>query len=250
METKKVKLLNLYVDNFSQKELLEQVEERIVQKRVSNLIFVNVDVTVKSEADPYLEHIINEADFAMVDGMPLVWISHLFKRPLKEKVSGSDFVPELCREAARNHWDLYILGGMDGVPERAAANLKKRIPEIQVCGVYSPPRGFETDENELKRIKSQISAAAPDILLVCLGCPKQEKFIYEHYQEYGAMVSICAGATVDFLAGTVKRCPRWISNIGMEWFYRFLQEPRRLFKRYFMDDLKVFLMILKYWPKK
>ena len=105
---------------------------------------------------------------------------------------------------------------------------------------------FEKDKEELSKIKKMIAEASPEILIVCFGCPKQEKFIYEHSREYGALLSICAGATVDFLAGTVKRCPRWISSIGMEWFYRFLKEPRRLFKRYFVDDLRILAMVFKY----
>ena len=91
-----------------------------------------------------------------------------------------------------------------------------------------------------------ISLAKPDLLFVCFGCPKQEKWVYDNYKKYDAKVSICAGATVDFLAGNVKRAPKWMSNIGLEWFYRFLQEPKRLFKRYFIDDMKIIKLIFKY----
>ena len=91
-----------------------------------------------------------------------------------------------------------------------------------------------------------ISDVHPDILITCFGCPKQEKWIYENYRKYDAKVSICAGATVDFLAGNVKRAPRWMSEHGFEWFYRFLQEPNRMFKRYFIDDMKVIKLIRKY----
>ena len=246
MRENKEKLLNLYVDNLSQKELLFEAEKRIMGRTPSQMVFVNVDVAVKADKDEYLRKIINEADFAMVDGMPLVWISYLYGRPLKEKVSGSDFVPALCREAADKGWKIFLLGGAEGVPQRAAANLKQRIPNITICGTYSPPMQFEKDKEELAKIKRMIAEASPEILIVCFGCPKQEKFIYEHSREYGALLSICAGATVDFLAGTVKRCPRWISSIGMEWFYRFLKEPRRLFKRYFVDDLRILAMVFKY----
>ena len=91
-----------------------------------------------------------------------------------------------------------------------------------------------------------ISEVNPDILIACFGCPKQEKWIYENIGKYRAKVSICAGATVDFLAGNVKRAPLWMSENGLEWFYRFLQEPKRMFKRYFVDDMKIFKLILKY----
>ena len=91
-----------------------------------------------------------------------------------------------------------------------------------------------------------INRAKPDLLFACLGCPKQEKWIVKNIDKYNAKVSICAGATVDFLAGNIKRAPKWMSNCGLEWFYRFLQEPKRLFKRYFIDDVKILKLIKKY----
>lgn len=244
----KRELLGLRVDNMTCRELLNQVEERIGKRSASYIVFVNSDVAVKAEKDKELHRIIHEADFAMVDGKPLVWIAKAHGKPLKEKVSGSDFVPALCREAAERGWSVFLLGGERGVPEEAAGRLKSCFPPLHIVGMYSPPRGFERDKEEVRRIKEIVLKAAPDILVVCFGCPKQEKFIYEHYREYGAYISICAGATVDFLAGRVKRCPRWMSDVGLEWFYRFMKEPRRLFKRYFIDDMKIFLMAYKYRP--
>ena len=110
----------------------------------------------------------------------------------------------------------------------------------------APPLGFENDESELYKINQMITDAHPDLLIGCLGCPKQEKWIYENYMKYDATVSVCAGATVDFLAGNIKRAPRWMSDHGLEWFYRFLQEPKRMFKRYFVDDVKILGLIRKY----
>ena len=91
-----------------------------------------------------------------------------------------------------------------------------------------------------------ISNAHPDLLIACFGCPKQEKWIYENYKKYDAKVSICAGATVDFLAGNINRAPKWMSEHGFEWFYRFMKEPKRMFKRYFIDDVKIIGLIRKY----
>ena len=120
------------------------------------------------------------------------------------------------------------------------------MPGINIVGTYAPPIGFEKDTDELEKINSLISEAAPDILVSCFGCPKQEKWIYENYQNYNATVSVCAGATVDFLAGNVKRAPKWMSEHGLEWFYRFLCEPKRLFKRYFVNDVKILRLMWKY----
>ena len=115
-----------------------------------------------------------------------------------------------------------------------------------MVGNYAPPFGFEKDEEELAKINKMISDVHPDLLITCFGCPKQEKFIYENYQKYDALVSICAGATVDFLAGNIKRAPKWMSKCGLEGLYRFFKEPKKLFKRYFVDDVKIIKLIWKY----
>ena len=210
---------------------------------------MNSDVIAKAERDSYLGKIVKSADLALTDGMPLIWISRLHGRAIREKVSGSDLVPRLCELAAQKGFRIFLLGGETGVPEMAAANLCRAFPDVRIVGTDSPPVGFEREEKELARIREKISAVHPDILLCCLGCPKQERFVYENSALYDATVSICAGATMDFLAGRVKRCPGWMSAWGLEWFYRFLKEPRRLFKRYFVDDMQIFRMALAYWPR-
>ena len=147
------------------------------------------------------------------------------------------------------HCFFFILGGKDGVAEQAKQKLEEKHPGIKVVGTYAPPVGFEKDEAELEKTNAVISQASPDLLIACLGCPKQEKFIYENIEKYDARVSVCAGATVDFLAGNVKRAPKWMSDHGLEWFYRFTQEPKRLFKRYFVDDVKILGLAFKYAKK-
>ena len=148
--------------------------------------------------------------------------------------------------AAQMGYSIFIIGGAEGIADRAKENLERDLPGIRIAGTYAPPYGFEKDEAELCRINEMISDVHPDIVIACFGCPKQEKWIYENYQKYDGIVSICAGATVDFLAGNVKRAPRWMSEHGLEWFYRFLQEPKRMFKRYFIDDVKILGLIWKY----
>ena len=168
------------------------------------------------------------------------------KHPVKEKISGADLIRVLCKRAAQKGYSVFILGGAEGVPEAAAENVKKEFPGIRIAGAYAPEWGFEKDQGQLDKINAMISEAHPDLLFACLGCPKQEKWIYENYKKCGALVCLCAGAAVDFLAGRVKRAPAWMSRCGLEWFYRFLKEPGRLFKRYFIDDMKIFGLIWKY----
>ena len=249
MNTHKQPFMAIHVNNLSLQEAADAIGHFINEKRKAYVVEVNTDVMIKIEEDPHLRQITNEADLVLIDGQPLVWISKLHKRPIKEKVSGSDLSIELCRRAAEKGHTLFILGGKDGIAEQAKARMEAKYPGLQIVGTYAPPFGFEKDEQELSRIREMISALQPDIVLACFGCPKQEKWIYENYRTIDAGVFLCAGATVDFLAGNVKRAPAWISRVGLEWFYRFLKEPKRLFKRYFVDDMKIFGLLIKYWQK-
>lgn len=242
----KQQLLNTYVNNLTMSETIDAVEELIKSEKKSYVLAINVDVVIKIENDPYLKKIVDNADMVLVDGKPLVWISNFYGKPLKAKISGSDLVPLLCEEASKKQYSIFIIGGKEGVAEQAKQNLEKRLPGIRIVGTYAPTYGFEKNDAELNKINTLISEAKPDLLIACFGCPKQEKWIFENISKYDAKVSICAGATVDFLAGNIKRAPRWMSEHGLEWLYRFLQEPKRMFKRYFIDDMKIFRLILKY----
>lgn len=243
---KKQPLLNTYVNNFDMSEALDAIESLIESGKKSYVVAINVDVVIKIEEDSYLKEITDNADIVLVDGKPLVWIANYYNRPVKEKVSGSDLVPLLCARAAEKQHSIYIIGGKEGIAQKAKERLEKLYAGITIVGTYSPPFGFEKDEDELNKINQQITNVKPDIVIACFGCPKQEKWIYENYQKYDAKVSVCAGATVDFLAGNVNRAPKWMSEHGLEWFYRFTQEPKRMFKRYFVDDVKIIKLIRKY----
>lgn len=242
----KQKLLNTYVNNLYMAEAIQEIEDYINTDKKAYVVAVNVDVIIKIEKDRQLKELTDKADMVLVDGQPLIWISKFHKCPVKAKISGSDLVPQLCLTAAAKGYSIFILGGGEGIAEKAKKNLEKKHPGIKIVGTYAPPMGFEKNQDELNKINEMITEKSPDILIACLGCPKQEKFIYENIDKYNAKVSVCAGATVDFLAGNVKRAPRWMSNHGLEWFYRFLQEPRRMFKRYFVDDLKILHLCFKY----
>ena len=239
-------LLNTYVNNVNMDEAIQAIEDMIASEKKSYIVAINVDVVMKIENDSYLKEITDKADMVLVDGKPLEWIAKWHKRPIKAKISGSDLVPILCKRAAEKGYSVYIIGGKEGIAEKAKQNLERDLPGIRIVGTYAPPFGFEKNENELNKINSMISDTHPDLLIACFGCPKQEKWRYENYHKYDAKVSVCAGATVDFLAGNVNRAPKWMSNHGLEWFYRFLQEPKRMFKRYFVDDVKIIKLIRKY----
>ncbi|MCI6698766.1 MAG: WecB/TagA/CpsF family glycosyltransferase [Lachnospiraceae bacterium] len=243
---KKQPLLNTFVNNVSMNETIQAIEGMIAEKKKSYIVAINVDVVLKIEHDQYLKKITDGADMVLVDGQPLVWISKWHKHPVKAKISGSDLVPRVCEVAAKKGYTMYIIGGKVGIAEKAKKNLERQLPGINIVGTFAPPFGFEKDQKELDNINAMITAVHPDILVACFGCPKQEKWVYENYQKYDATVSICAGATVDFLAGNIDRAPKWMSDHGLEWFYRFTKEPKRLFKRYFIDDVEILKLLRKY----
>lgn len=243
-------LLNTSVNNINMRETVDEIEKMILLGRESYIVPINVDVVIKIEKDAYLKRIVDNADMVLVDGQPLIWISKWHRRPVCARISGSDLVPALCEKASQKGYSVFIIGGKEGVAEKAKANLEKLYAGIHIAGTYSPPFGFENDEDEIEKINYMIKDRHADILIACFGCPKQEKWIYENYKKYGVKVSVCAGATVDFLAGNVKRAPKWMSDHGLEWLYRFCQEPKRLFKRYFIDDIRIVGLVIKYRNRK
>lgn len=227
-----VALLGIPFDAVNSSEAVDCIARMIASGRPHYPVTANVDFTVQALADVELRRILAEADLVLCDGMPLVWASRLLGNPLPERVAGSDLVPRLLAESERRGWRVFLLGGTDSSLARAADNVRSRHPNLQLVGTYSPPFRplLEMDHEE---ILDRVRAARPDILLVSFGCPKQEKWINMHFRKSGVPVSIGVGATIDFLAGSVRRAPRWMQRFGLEWIFRLLQEPRRLFRRYF-----------------
>lgn len=242
----RIKFMNTCIDNLTMSETLNEIDKLIQKKNCSYVVTPNVDHIVRLEKDEELQKVYKNASLSLTDGKPLIWISKWYKTPIKEKISGSDLFPRVCQLAANKNYTMYLLGAAEGVADTAARNLMKKYPGLNVVGTYSPPFGFEKNEQEMNKIKTQIQEVHPDILIVGLGCPKQEKFMYYHCKELGVPISFGLGASIDFEAGNIKRAPKWMSNHGLEWLYRFSKEPKRLFKRYFVDDLKIIQVARKY----
>lgn len=242
----RIKFMNTNIDNLTMAETLHEIDKLIQKKNCSYVVTPNVDHIVRLEKNEELQKVYKNASLILTDGKPLIWISKWYKTPIKEKISGSDLFPRVCQLAANKNYTMYLLGAAEGVADTAARNLMKKYPGLNIVGTYSPPFGFEKNEQEMNKIKTQIQEVHPDILIVGLGCPKQEKFMYYHCKELGVPISFGLGASIDFEAGNIKRAPKWMSNHGLEWLYRFSKEPKRLFKRYFVDDLKIIQVARKY----
>lgn len=233
-----IALLGVPFDNVTSADSLRIIGEMIASGESHYAATANVDFVVQAQGDIELRRILADADLVLCDGMPLVWASRLMGNPLPERVTGSDLVPQLLAEAERKGWRVFFLGGKEESLALAAKNVRARHPRLQLVGAYSPPFKplLEMDHED---ILQRLREARPDILLVAFGCPKQEKWIRMHSKQAGVPFSIGVGATIDFLAGSVRRAPLWMQRAGLEWIFRLLQEPRRLFRRY-VTDLWVF----------
>ncbi|MFP4173863.1 MAG: WecB/TagA/CpsF family glycosyltransferase [Candidatus Hydrogenedentota bacterium] len=224
-------------------ELCAAIGERIRQRTPGFVVTPNVDHICLFHRRADMRAAYREAFLALPDGIPLLWAARLLGRPLKEKLSGSDLVPSLSAWAAKEGHSVFCFGAAEGVAEKAAQKLQEQYPGLKVAGVYSPPLGFEGDPMENRRAIDAIRKARPDICFVALGCPKQELWLLEHYEDIGVPVSLGIGAGLDFVAGKVRRAPRCVQRIGLEWLWRLLQEPRRLWRRYLVEDALFFSLV-------
>ena len=242
----RIRFMNTEVDNLTMQEALNAIDDLIMKNCNAYVVTPNVDHIIQLERGGELTEVYKHANLILTDGKPLIWISKWYRTPIKEKISGSDLFPQLCALAAKKRYRMFFLGAAEGVAAKAAENLKKKYHGLQVVGTYSPPFGFENNEEEMNKIKSIIKASSPHILIVGLGCPKQELFILHHREELGVPISLGLGGSLDFEAGNIKRAPRWMANHGLEWLYRITQDPKRLAKRYLIDDRKIFSLAIKY----
>ena len=242
----RMKFMNTEIDNLTMEETLQAIDQLIQEDKSAYVVTPNVDHIVQLETNEDLQGVYANASLILTDGKPLLWIAKWYGIPIKEKVSGSDLFPLLCDMAAKKGYKMFFLGAAEGVAAKAAENLAKRYKGLQVVGTYSPPYGFEKNQEEMEKIKSIIKGSKPDILIVGLGCPKQEKFMYHQCKELEVPISIGLGASFDFEAGNIKRAPRWMSDHGLEWLFRITQDPKRMAKRYLVDDRKIFGLAIKY----
>jgi exopolysaccharide biosynthesis WecB/TagA/CpsF family protein len=241
-----IELFNIRIHNVDMSEAVERIRAWAIAKKRAFVVTPNVDHVVKLRSDPEFLEIYRKADLVLADGMPLVWVSKLAGKPLKEKVSGSDLFLELCEDAEKNGLSIFLLGSASKeIVEATAARLKEKHPGLKIAGAYSPSFGFEKRPEENEAIENMINAAKPDMLFVGVGAPKQEKWISAHGSRIEAGVALGVGASFDFVAGSVKRAPVWMQRSGLEWLFRVIMEPKRMFKRYFIDDFAFFGMTLK-----
>jgi N-acetylglucosaminyldiphosphoundecaprenol N-acetyl-beta-D-mannosaminyltransferase len=248
MET--IVLAGVRINNITLNETIAHIEKLISRKERAWIVTPNAAHIVLLQSDVEFKQLYDEANLVLPDGMPLVWVSRCLGKPLIEKVSGSDLLPETCKVSAMKGYRVFFLGGNPGVADKAKNVLMQRYKCLKIVGTYSPPFGFDNDSKENAKIISMINEARPDILFVGLGTPKQEKWIYKNRNLYSPCVSIGIGASFDFVAGTVKRAPVWMQKYCLEWFWRFIHEPRRLWRRYLIYNTLFLKLALKDYFKR
>lgn len=234
----RVDLFGVSIDAVSMDEAVRRVLSWIDEpfKACRYVVTPNADHTVMLQEHQGLRDAYLKADMVLADGFPVILASRLLGRRLPERVAGSDLVPAVFAAAdPKRPLRTFLLGAAPGVAERAAERVEATWPGVDVVDTYSPPFGFEHDEVEQERILTLVRAARPDVLVVGLGAPKQEVWVHKQRGKIEASVVLCVGATIDFLAGERSRAPVWLQRIHLEWFYRMMGEPRRLFWRYARD---------------
>lgn len=245
LANERVPIAGVPVDNVDMNGAIARIEELISSGTGAYVVTPNVDHIVRLQHDHEFMEVYRHADLVVADGMPLIWASRYLGTPLVARVTGADLFPKLCHVAGSRGYRIFLFGALPGAAETAAQKLIDSDPRIVVAGTYCPPYGFEHDEVENKNCIDRIRRARPDILFVGLGAPKQEKWIYRHRDELGVPVSVGVGAAIDFMAGFVRRAPRFVQNAGIEWLWRIMMEPRRLWRRYLVDDPVFFYYVWK-----
>lgn len=237
---KKINLLNISINNMSLDEALKQITEGIV-------FTPNVDHIMKLQHDRDFIQAYSVAHYKLCDSQILMYACKFLGTPIKEKISGSDFFPAFYNYHQNNEEiKFFLLGSAKGVATEAQRRINEKVGKQIVVDSYSPSFGFEQNKQECEKIVERINNSIATVLVVGVGAPKQEKWIYEYKQELSKIkIFLAVGATIDFEAGKMSRSPKWISYIGFEWLYRLISEPKRLWKRYLMEDLPFLWLILR-----
>lgn len=231
-----VRFAGIDCDPLSEAEVIERVITASQAGQGGWISTPNIDICRQAQRDPGARALLARASLRVPDGMPLIWAARLSGQRLPERVSGSSLIFSLTAAAAAGGRSVYLLGGEPGVPESAADALSRRYAGLKIAGTSAPPPGFDRDPVRVAGVRDQLVTAAPDIVYVGLGFPKQERLIAELAPELPRTWFVACGAAIPFAAGALPRAPSWMRRSGLEWLFRLISEPRRLARRYLIDD--------------
>lgn len=240
----RIDLGGVLIDRVDVGSAIERIRGFLRSGTLNQIVTVNLDFVAITRRDHDFRDTLNEADLAVADGMPLVWASRLTDQPLPQRLTGVELVDECCKVAVETDSSVFLLGAAPGIADEAADTLQQRFPGLRIAGVYAPPFGpLSHEENE--RILATINAVRPEFLFVALGAPQQDVWIRANRDRLDVPVAMGVGCVLDLLAGVVSRAPTWMQRTGLEWLFRLLQEPDRLWRRYILDDIPVLFWLVR-----
>ena len=243
-----VDILGVEVSVLTMDLATEEMGRWIDAREQHYVCITGVHGVMESQSDPELKAIHNASGLTTPDGMPMVWCGHRAGAAHMERVYGPDLMLEMCARAAQHGWRMYFYGGAEGIPEQLAERLTARFPGLVVAGTHSPPfRVLEGDEIDAE--VAMINATEPDIVWVGLSTPKQERWMASRIGQVTAPVLVGVGAAFDMHAGNLRQAPAWMQRSGLEWLFRLVMEPRRLWKRYLSNNPRFVYRILRRPPR-
>ena len=222
MITLKIDVMGVGFDNLTKTEFIDRARQMLDAREKGYVVTPNAEIVYEAVQDASFRDLLNGAALVLPDGAGVVLGAKILGTPLKEKVAGIEFGEEICCLLAQTGGKLYLLGSKPGIADQAGQKLKEKYPGLTICGTAD---GYFKDE---AAVVAKINEAAPDVVFVCLGAPKQEKFIRNHFDELNATLYLGLGGSLDGYAGVAQRAPRWMINLSLEWLYRLLKEPKRL----------------------
>ena len=231
-----IKILGTRVDVVQISYIIQYMEECIVRNIHHNYITVaNVDTIMQSKFNPQMREAVNASSLSIPDGFPLLVMQRLYGNPLEKRAYGPDLMNEFLKTAEEKGYTHFFYGSTEETLNKLNKNITVLFPQIKIAGSYAPPFRPLTREEDNKIIE-MINNASPDVLWVGIGCPKQELWMYNHREQLSVPIMVGVGAAFDFIAGTKPQAPRWMRESGLEWFYRLITEPKRLWRRYLVNN--------------
>lgn len=238
-----LRILGVRIDCVDMEDTLKCIDRFIGEGMPRRIVTVNLEYLRHAKSCPGFIDSLSAADLAVPDGKPLLWMARLMRKPLRGRVTGVDLAERCAELCANKGYRLFLLGAGPGVAQATAEVLRQRYPRLTIAGTYTPPFGEFTEQEE-EKICAEIRSAEPEVLLVALPTPRQELWNYTNLDRWQVPVVIGVGAAFDMLSGRVARAPKWMQRSGLEWFFRLLLEPRRMWRRYLVHDMAVMLRVL------